>query len=56
MACECVGDAETKDHANWSLIGAFAEKATGAVKAALTEAYEEVEDLMGPRVRKFAAR
>ena len=44
VACECVGDAETKDHANWSLIGAFSEKATGVVKAALTEAYEEVED------------
>jgi hypothetical protein len=44
VACECVGDAETKDHANWSLIGAFAGKATGVVKAALTEAYEEVED------------
>jgi len=44
VACECVGDAETKDHANWSLIGAFAGKATGAVKAALTEACEKVED------------
>jgi len=44
VACECVGDAETKDHANWSLLGAFAEKATGAVKTALTEACEEVED------------
>ena len=44
VACECVGDAETKDHANWSLIGAFAGRATGVVKAALTEAYDEVED------------
>ena len=44
VAAECVGDAETKDHANWQLIGAVAKKATGAVRDALTEAYEEVED------------
>ncbi len=44
VAAECVVDAETKDHGNWQLIGALAENATGAVKKALTEAYEEVED------------
>jgi rubrerythrin len=44
VAAECVVDAETKDHANWQLLGALAEKATGAAKAALTEAYGEVED------------
>jgi hypothetical protein len=44
VAAECVVDAETKDHGNWRLIGALAENATGAVKKALTEAYEEVED------------
>jgi rubrerythrin len=44
VAAECVVDAETKDHANWQLIGALAEKAAGPAKAALSEAYEEVED------------
>ncbi|HEX6096871.1 MAG TPA: hypothetical protein VF432_11150 [Thermoanaerobaculia bacterium] len=44
VACECVVDAETKDHSNWELIGALAENATGPVKKALAAAYEEVED------------
>jgi len=44
VAAECVVDAETKDHGNWKLIGALAENAKGAVKTALTEAYEKVED------------
>ena len=44
VACECVVDAETKDHSNWALIGALAEKLTGAAKQALTEAYRQVED------------
>jgi hypothetical protein len=44
VACECVVDAETKDHSNWELIGVLAEKLTGAAKKALTEAYEQVED------------
>jgi hypothetical protein len=44
VAAECVIDAETKDHGNWELIGALAEKATGAMKKALNEAFEEVED------------
>lgn len=44
VAAECVVDAETKDHANWGLIGALAETATGRVKKALTVAFEEVED------------
>ena len=44
VAAECVVDAETKDHANWQLLGALAEKATGAAKSALSEAYAEVED------------
>lgn len=42
VAAECVVDAETKDHANWELIGRIAEKATGDKKTALSEAYEEV--------------
>jgi ferritin-like metal-binding protein YciE len=44
VAAECVVDAETKDHANWELIGALAEKASGAARKVLTAAYEEVED------------
>ena len=42
VAAECVVDAETKDHANWELIGKIAEEATGDRKEALTEAYEQV--------------
>jgi ferritin-like metal-binding protein YciE len=44
VAAECVVDAETKDHANWELIGKVAEKSTGARAKALKEAYEQVEE------------
>ena len=44
VAAECVVLAETKDHANWSLIGKLAEDATGAEQRALRKAYDEVED------------
>ncbi len=44
VAAECVVDAETKDHANWQLIGALAGKMNGGAKNALREAYDEVED------------
>lgn len=44
VAAECVVDAETKDHANWELIGKIAEKATGDKKKILLEAYEQVEE------------
>jgi hypothetical protein len=44
VAAECVVDAETKDHANWQLIGALAEHSTGVTKRTLAAAYEEVED------------
>jgi rubrerythrin len=44
VAAECVVDAETKDHANWQLIGALAESASGAAQNALMEAYRQVED------------
>jgi hypothetical protein len=36
--------AETKDHANWELIGLCAKGLDGAEAAALTEAYQQVED------------
>jgi rubrerythrin len=44
VACECVVLAETKDHANWELIGKCAKKLKGAQGKALADAYEEVED------------
>jgi len=44
VAAECVVDAETKDHANWELIGRVAEKADGSKKTVLTEAYGQVEE------------
>ena len=44
VAAECVVEAETKDHANWELIGRVAEEATGDKQTVLTEAYEQVEE------------
>ena len=45
VACECVVLAETKDHLDWELIGKCGEKLLeGESAAALTEAYEEIED------------
>jgi len=44
VAAECVVLAETKDHANWELIGKVAEASKGADKKALQEAYEQVEE------------
>jgi ferritin-like metal-binding protein YciE len=44
VACECVVQAETKDHLNWSLLTRYAAEADGDEAKALTEACEEVED------------
>jgi ferritin-like metal-binding protein YciE len=44
VAAECVVHAETKDHANWELIGKVAEGLKGDEKQALKAAYEEVEE------------
>ncbi len=44
VACECVVHAETKDHADWELIGACAHGFDGNVAQVLRDAYEEVED------------
>ena len=44
VACECVVLAETKDHADWELIGQCAKELGGEAAAALREAYEQVED------------
>ncbi|MBH1964905.1 MAG: hypothetical protein I8H77_11250 [Comamonadaceae bacterium] len=43
VACECVVHAETKDHANWELLGKVAEAATGDMAKLLKEAYSRVE-------------
>jgi len=44
VACECLVEAETKDHLNWELIHQVAEKATGKDREALKAAYEQVEE------------
>jgi rubrerythrin len=44
VACECVVLAETKDHADWELIGAYANAFDDEHGAALRAAYEEIED------------
>lgn len=44
VACECVVLAETKDHANWELIGAYAKAFDDEHGAVLHAAYEEIED------------
>jgi rubrerythrin len=44
VACECVVQAETKDHLNWELLQEVANKATAETKRVLTEAIDEVED------------
>ena len=44
VACECVVEAETKDHLNWELIGEVAKAAKGEEAKALKAAHDEVED------------
>jgi hypothetical protein len=44
VACECVVLAETKDHADWELIGLAAKESSGEQAGALLEAYGEIED------------
>ena len=44
VAAECVVLAETKDHANWALIGELGKHTKGEEGTALREAHEEVED------------
>ena len=44
VACECVVLAETKDHANWELIGECAKGAPADTQAVLNQAYDQVED------------
>ena len=42
-ACDCVIQAETKDHMNWELLALVAKKATGALGEDLRAACDEVE-------------
>jgi len=44
VACECVVIAETKDHADWELLGKCAEWLKGSQKDVLEEACEIVEE------------
>ena len=44
VACECVVLAETKDHADWELIGKCAESMDGDAAAAMMAASEKIED------------
>jgi hypothetical protein len=44
VACECVVLAETKDHADWELIGQCAKEIDGEDAAVLQEAYDQVEE------------
>lgn len=44
VACECIMLAETKDHANWELIGACAETYDERTGLTLRDAYGEIED------------
>ncbi|MCD2511290.1 hypothetical protein [Comamonas endophytica] len=43
IACECVVHAETKDHANWELLGQVAAVASGEQAKLLKDAYARVE-------------
>jgi rubrerythrin len=44
VACECVVLAETKDHADWQLLGKCAQHLEGSGAEALEQAYKAVED------------
>ena len=44
VACECVVFAETKDHADWELIGQCAAKGPASVAPILQAAYERIEN------------
>jgi hypothetical protein len=44
VACECVVLAETKDHADWELLGQCARALEGEAATVLTAAAEQIED------------
>jgi hypothetical protein len=43
VAAECVTQAETKDHLNWSLVGELVKNAGGDAAGVLKDAYDQVE-------------
>lgn len=47
VAAECIVEAESKDHQNWVLIGELVEHATGDLKTALKDAFDEVYEQEG---------
>jgi hypothetical protein len=44
VACECVVNAETKDHLDWELIGKCLDSLDGRQREVLSQAYEQIED------------
>jgi rubrerythrin len=44
VACECIVEAETKDHLNWELLELAGRALKGEEAKAIKEAYEEVEE------------
>lgn len=44
VACECIVQAETKDHLNWELVHELSQKVKGEEGKALRAAYEQVEE------------
>jgi rubrerythrin len=44
VACECVVNAETKDHQNWELLGKCLEGLSGRERDVIAQAFEQVED------------
>lgn len=44
VACECIVEAETKDHLNWELLAVASKAAKGEDAKAMKEAYQEVEE------------
>lgn len=44
VACDCVVLAETKDHADWKLLGKCADNLTGDAGKLLKKAYKKIED------------
>jgi rubrerythrin len=44
VACECVVNAETKDHQNWELLGKCLDTLSGQERDVIAQAVEQVED------------
>ena len=44
VACECVVNAETKDHLNWELLGKCLDDLSGDARETIAKAFELVED------------